>query len=123
MTPNHTPQNPLLTLVEASLQDAKAEEITVLDLKGKTDMADYMVIANGTSSRHVITVADKLIINLKHHAGFHDVRSEGRETGNWVLVDAFDVIIHIFRPEVRGFYNLEKMWTVDIPDAAMLQDA
>lgn len=98
----------LLELVTKVLDDNKAEDIVTIDLKGKTSIANYMVIASGTSNRHVASLADKLKYELKQR-GFK-VSSEGEEKANWVLIDAFDVIIHIFCPEVREFYNLEKMW-------------
>jgi ribosome-associated protein len=80
----------------------------VIDLKGKTSIANYMVIASGTSNRHVASLADKVKFELKQHK--YSATSEGEEKANWVLIDAFDVIVHIFCPEVREFYNLEKMW-------------
>ena len=98
----------LLELVTKVLDDNKAENIVTIDLKGKTSIANYMVIASGTSNRHVASLADKLKYELKQK-GF-PASSEGEEKANWVLIDAFDVIIHIFCPEVREFYNLEKMW-------------
>ena len=98
----------LLKLVEKTLDDNKAQDIVTIDLKGKTSIANYMVIASGTSNRHVASLADKLKTELK--AKGYPCSSEGEEKANWVLIDAFDVIIHIFCPEVREFYNLEKMW-------------
>ena len=94
----------------------KAEKIVSIDLTGKTDIADRMVIASGTSARHVGALADYVVMALKK-AGYTSVPTEGRESGDWVLVDAGDVIIHIFKPETRTHYNLEKMWTATIPDA------
>ena len=98
----------LLALVEKVLDDNKAEDIVVIDLKGKTSIANYMVIASGTSNRHVASLSDKLKYELKQQG--YTASSEGEEKANWVLIDAFDVIVHIFCPEVRDFYNLEKMW-------------
>ena len=98
----------LLALIEKVLDDNKAEDMVTIDLKGKTSIANYMVIASGTSNRHVAALADKVKYELKQ-AGF-TTSSEGEEKANWVLIDAFDVIVHIFCPEVRDFYNLEKMW-------------
>ena len=98
----------LLELIEKTLDDNKAEDLVTIDLKGKTSIANYMVIASGTSNRHVAALADKVKYELKQ-AGF-TASSEGEEKANWVLIDAFDVIVHIFCPEVRDFYNLEKMW-------------
>lgn len=98
----------ILKIVEESLDDGKAEDVTVIDLRGKTSIANEMVVASGTSDRHVISLAQRVQENLKA-AGYKSV-SEGENKGDWVLIDAYDVIVHIFRPEVREFYNLEKMW-------------
>lgn len=98
----------LVALVEKTLDDNKANDIVTIDLKGKTSIANYMIIASGTSNRHVASLADKLKTELKNNS--YAYSSEGEEKANWVLIDAFDVIIHIFCPEVREFYNLEKMW-------------
>ncbi len=98
----------ILEIIEKTLDEGKAEDVAVIDLRGKTSIANEMVVASGTSDRHVIAMAQKIIQNLKN-AGC-TCSSEGMEKGDWVLIDAFDVIVHIFRPEVRGFYNLEKMW-------------
>lgn len=100
--------------VLASLEESKAEDIVSIDLRGKTALADEMVIATGRSSVHVAAIADRVIKACKS-AGVGLPRVEGLTQGDWVLVDAGDVIIHIFRPEVRQFYNLEKMWGGDRP--------
>ncbi len=99
----------LLALVLKSVDDDKAEEIVQIDLRGKSDVADYMVICSGRSSRQVASISEKLADRLKQELRL-SVRMEGKETGDWVLIDAGDVIIHVFRPEVREFYQLEKMW-------------
>ena len=99
----------LLEEVIASLTDDKAEEVVTIDLRGKTQMADQMVIASGRSSRQVAAISEKLVQRLKDVFGL-SARSEGKEAGDWVLIDAGDVIVHVFRPEVRDFYQLEKMW-------------
>lgn len=99
----------LLQIILASLEDDKAEEILSVDLRGKSEMADYMVIASGRSSRQVAAISDKLTDRLKADAGLI-ARTEGKAQGDWVLIDAGDVIVHVFRPEVREFYQLEKMW-------------
>lgn len=99
----------LLAAVLASLDDDKAEEVVQIDLRGRSDMADYMVIASGRSSRQVASISEKLADRLKADFGLI-CKMEGKETGDWVLVDTGDVIVHIFRPEVREFYDLEKMW-------------
>ena len=105
----NTPDTNLLELIQKVLDDNKAEDIVTIDLKGKTSIANYMIIASGTSNRHVASLADKLKLELKQHG--YPASSEGEEKANWVLIDAFDVIVHIFCPEVREFYNLEKMWS------------
>jgi ribosome-associated protein len=99
----------LLALVLKSLDDDQAQEITSIPLEGKTTIADHMVIASGRSSRQVTAMAQKLVERVKH-ASFGSPRIEGLPAADWVLVDAGDVIVHLFRPEVRSFYNLERMW-------------
>lgn len=101
-----------LAAVLASLDDSKAEEIVSIDITGKTPMADYMVVCSGRSHRHVGAIADHLLKDLKD-AGFGTASVEGVPACDWVLIDAGDVIVHVFRPEVRQFYNIEKMWTAD----------
>nr|WP_246207198.1 ribosome silencing factor [Methylocystis heyeri] len=98
----------------ASLDEAKAEDVATIDLRDKTSLADVMIIASGRSSVHVGAIADRVIKACKA-AGVSAPRVEGLTQGDWVLVDAGDAIIHIFRPEVRLFYNLEKMWGGDRP--------
>jgi len=97
-------------VVLASLEDDKAEEILAIDIRGKSSFADMLVIASGRSARHVGALADHVMRKLKE-AGVKDVRVEGMPQSDWVLVDAGDVVIHLFRPEVRAFYNIEKIWT------------
>ena len=99
----------LKTVAETSLDDDKAENVVVLDLAGRAGFADYMVIATGRSDRHVGAMADHLIRNLKQ-AGLPSVPAEGMERCDWVLIDGGDVVVHLFKPEVRSFYNLEKLW-------------
>ena len=99
----------LLAAVIASLEDDKAEDIVQIDLRGRSDMADYMVICSGRSSRQVAAISEKLMDRLKEAFGRY-CKIEGKETGDWVLIDSADVIVHVFRPEVRDFYQLEKMW-------------
>jgi len=96
-------------LVLARLDDAKAEDTITIDLRGKTSIGDYMVVTSGRSNRHVGAVADHLLDDLEK-AGVPGLRVEGMPHCDWVLIDAGDVIVHVFRPEVRTFYNLEKMW-------------
>lgn len=100
-----------------SLDDHKAEDIIVIDLRGKSSIADHMVIATGQSQRQVGAMAEHLIEILKH-AGYK-VSAEGLQQGDWVLIDGGDVIIHLFRPEVRAFYNLEKMWGLAGPESVL----
>ena len=99
----------LLDIILTSLEDDKAEEIVKIDLKGKSSMADYMVIASGRSTRQVAAISDHLADKLKQEHG-RATKMEGKDTGDWVLIDTGDVIVHVFRPEVREFYQLEKMW-------------
>ncbi|MCU0830969.1 MAG: ribosome silencing factor [Rhizobiaceae bacterium] len=105
-----------LEAVLASLEDSKAEDIVAIDIEGKSAMADRLVIASGRSHRHVAAVAEHLITALKDK-GLGVPRVEGLTNADWVLIDQGDVIIHIFRPEVRSFYNLEKMWAAPDLDA------
>jgi len=100
----------LVDLVVDSLDGDKAEDIVVIDLRGKSSIADHMVIATGTSSRQVGAMADHLMRKLKD-AG-QSVAWEGMPQCDWVLIDGGDIVVHLFRPEVRSFYNLEKMWGV-----------
>jgi len=95
--------------VLASLEDSKAENIVSIDIQGKSSIGDYMVVASGRSHRHVAAVAEHLLKALKD-AGLGNARVEGLSGADWILIDTGDVIVHIFRPEVREFYNLEKMW-------------
>ncbi|MBN9888654.1 ribosome silencing factor [Salipiger abyssi] len=99
----------ILAAVLKSLDDNKAEDVVQIDLRGKTSVCDQMVICSGRSSRQVVAIAEKLVEDLKHQLGVLS-KSEGQETGDWVLIDTGDVIVHVFRPEVREFYQLEKMW-------------
>lgn len=104
----------LLAHIVHWLDEAKAEDVVTIDLKGKSSIGDYMVIASGRSDRHVGAIADQIQRKLKEH-GFGRVRVEGTNGCDWVLIDAIDVIVHVFRPEVREFYNLEKMWSAERP--------
>ncbi len=100
----------VLAAVLASVEDDKAEEVVTIDLRGRSEVADYMVVCSGRSSRQVLAISEKLADRLKDAFGML-CKMEGREAGDWVLVDASDVIVHVFRPEVREFYQLEKMWS------------
>ena len=99
----------LHAIVMQSLDDDQAQETISIPLAGKSSIADHMVIASGRSSRHVAAMAQKLAEKIKKETG-HIARIEGLPTADWVLIDAGDVIVHLFRPEVRSFYNLERMW-------------
>jgi ribosome-associated protein len=103
-----------LFAILSSLEDDKAEDVVSIPLAGRSEMADHMVIATGRSSRQVGAISEKLADRLKADRGLI-VRMEGKELGDWVLIDAGDVIVHVFRPEVRDFYQLEKMWALDAP--------
>jgi ribosome-associated protein len=109
-----TPER-VLGLVNDALEDGKAEEIVVVSLAGKSTLGDYMVIATGRSNRQVAAMAEHVIRRLKE-IGIKGVRPEGLRQRDWVLIDAGDVIVHLFRPEVRSFYNLEKMWGAELPE-------
>jgi ribosome-associated protein len=99
-----------LRVALAAIEDMKAEDTVSIDLAGKTSIADYMVVTSGRSDRHVGSVADRVVRDLEK-AGVKRIRVEGLKQGDWVLIDAGDVIVHVFRPEVRDFYSLEKMWS------------
>jgi len=107
--PEQPSSEALLERILSSLADDKAEDVISIDLRGKSEMADYMVICSGRSSRQVSSISEKLTDRLKHDLG-RLAKVEGKETGDWVLIDAGDAIVHVFRPEVRAFYQLEKMW-------------
>ncbi len=93
----------------AAIADAKGQDTKTLDVRGVTDFTDYMIVVSGTSSRHVQTVADKVRTHLRD-LGVRPVGTEGEKTGDWVLIDFGDVVVHVMRPQVRDFYNLEKLW-------------
>ena len=105
----------LLAAVLSSLDDDKAEDVVRIDLRGKTAICDHMVVCSGRSSRQVSAISEKLVERLKTEFG-HFSRIEGKNTGDWVLVDTGDIIVHVFRPEVREFYQLEKMWQLSPAD-------
>ncbi len=115
--PSDPPQDRIAALEElilARLDEDKAQDVVFVDLKGKTAMADGLVVASGRSHRHVGAMADHLLRALKDH-GYGKARVEGMPHCDWVLIDTGDVIVHLFRPEVRAFYNIEKIWAVDSP--------
>ena len=110
-------QGSLSDLMLARLEDDQAQDVILIDLKDKSSVADSMIVASGRSHRHVGAIADHLLRALKD-AGFGRARVEGLPHCDWVLIDAGDVIVHLFRPEVRAFYNLEKIWSVEPPRRA-----
>ena len=112
-----TSSTALLERILSSLDDDKAEDVVVIDLSGKSEMADHMVICSGRSSRQVAAISEKLIDRLKQEFGVLS-KVEGKDAGDWVLIDTGDVVVHVFRPEVREFYQLEKMWMTPGQQAA-----
>lgn len=107
----------LRDLVRTALDDMKARDVTELDVRGKSSVTDYMVVASGTSKRHVISVAQELLDKVKA-AGLQPVGTEGESGGDWVLVDLGDIIIHVMMPDARSFYDLERLWRFDADDEA-----
>ncbi len=115
--PSHAPEpdfEAIQSVILAKLDEDKAEDVVVIDLQGKSPLADAIVVASGRSARHVSALADHLQRALKD-AGFGRAQVEGLPQADWVLIDAGDVIVHLFRPEVRNFYQIEKIWSVDSP--------
>jgi len=113
----------LSDFVKSILDENSAQDVIEIDVNGKSSVADYMLVASGRSGRHVSALSDYVIKALKAQ-GFKSLGVEGREAGDWVLIDVGDVILHIFRPEVRLFYNLEKIWSVPLPESLQeMQDA
>ena len=110
--PEPIPEIKMIDVVLHCLDDAKAEATVAIDIAGKSSLADFMVVTSGRSNRHVAAVADQVVKALRDN-GFGKPRVEGLPHADWVLVDGGDVIVHIFRPDVREFYNLEKMWQAD----------
>ncbi len=109
----------LKEIVITTLDLNKAEDIVTIDLKDKSSMADYMIIASGTSSRHIQSLSEQVLEKLKDN-GIKDSKIEGKESGEWKLVDGIDLIVHIFHPEKRKFYELEKIWSEFIPKEKVL---
>lgn len=101
-------------IIESTLNKNKANNIVTIDLKRKSFIADYMIIASGTSSRHLQSLSENLLIELKKF-GIDNCKIEGYESNDWKLVDAIDIIVHLFHPDKRSFYDLEKMWSEDLP--------
>ena len=109
----------LKEIVINTLDLNKAQDIVTIDLKDKSSMADYMIIASGTSSRHIQSLSEQVLEKLKNN-GVRDSKIEGKESGEWKLVDGIDLIVHIFHPEKRKFYELEKMWSELIPKEKLI---
>ncbi len=107
--PTDVQSDALLARILSSLDDDKAEDVVTIDLRGRSSVADYMVVCSGRSSRQVGAIAEKLVERLKQDFG-RTCKIEGKDAGDWVLIDSQDVVVHVFRPEVREFYQLEKMW-------------
>jgi ribosome-associated protein len=107
----------LRELVRNALDDMKARDITELDVRGKSSVTDYMVIASGTSKRHVMSVAQEVLDKVKE-AGLQPMGTEGQNSGDWILVDLGDVIVHVMMPDARSFYDLERLWQFDADDVA-----
>jgi ribosome-associated protein len=115
---DHSRIRGLEEMILARLDDDKAQDVVFIDLQGKSPVADALIVASGRSHRHVGAIADHLLRALKDE-GYGKVRVEGLPHCDWVLIDTGDVIIHLFRPEVRTFYNIEKIWSVDSPHRAV----
>ena len=111
----------LLKIVVDALEELKAKDIKVIDVHGKTTVTDIMVIATGTSTRHVKALADHVVYQAKHVAGLQPLGTEGEMSMDWMLVDLLDVVVHIFTPETRDFYNLEKLWETPPSDSAAVE--
>ena len=107
--PTEATSQKTLNAILSTLSENKAEDIVQIDLRGKSSIGDHMVVCSGRSSRQVAALSDKVVEDLKSELGIYS-KVEGKETGDWVLIDAGDVIVHVFRPEVREFYQIEKMW-------------
>ncbi len=105
----------LLGLVERSLEDDKAENVVAIDLSRKSSIADFMVIATGRSARQLGAMAEHLMVKFKA-SGVKSAGVEGAATGDWLLIDGGDIVVHLFRPEIRSLYNLEKMWGLELPE-------
>lgn len=104
------------SLILSTLEESKAENIVVINLSNKSDIADYMIIATGQVDRHVKAIADRVVEKLSD-SGVSNISVEGMTSCDWVLIDTYDIIVHLFRPEIRNLYNLEKMWRLEVPSA------
>ena len=106
--------NQIKKIIEKTLNKNKANNVVTIDLKKKSYIADYMIIASGTSSRHLQSLSENIVVELKKF-GLNNCRIEGYESSEWKLVDAIDIIVHLFHPEKRNFYDIEKMWSEELP--------
>ena len=106
--------NQIKKIIEKTLNKNKANNVVTIDLKKKSYIADYMIIASGTSSRHLQSLSENIVVELKKF-GLNNCRIEGYESNEWKLVDAIDIIVHLFHPEKRTFYDIEKMWSEELP--------
>ena len=106
--------NQIKEIIEKTLNKNKANNIVTIDLKKKSYIADYMIIASGTSSRHLQSLSENIVVELKKF-GLNNCRIEGYESSEWKLVDAIDIIVHLFHPKKRTFYDIEKMWSEELP--------
>ena len=106
--------NQIKKIIEKTLNKNKANNVVTIDLKKKSYIADYMIIASGTSSRHLQSLSENIVVELKKF-GLNNCRIEGYESSEWKLVDAIDIIVHLFHPEKRTFYDIEKMWSEELP--------
>ena len=107
------PKKKLITIIKDCLEEMKAQDTVILDIKDKSSIADYMVVSSGTSTRHVNSIADKIQRTLKT-SSYKNIKVEGLQNCDWVLIDALDVIVNIFKPEVREFYMIEKIWSENL---------
>ena len=107
------PKKKLITIIRDCLEEMKAQDTVILDIRDKSSIADYMVVSSGTSTRHVSSIADKLQRAIKT-SSYKNVKVEGLQNCDWVLIDALDVIVNIFKPEVREFYMIEKIWSENL---------
>lgn len=105
----------LIEIVRNALDDMKARDIDVIDVRGKSSVTDYMMIACGTSKRHVMSIAEEVVVNVKDE-GLQPIGTEGQGVGDWVLVDLGDVLLHVMMPDARSFYDLERLWRFDPMD-------
>ena len=110
----------LIKLVQSALEDIKARDVAVLDVTGKSSVTDCMIVASGTSKRHVMSVAQEVVDKVKD-AGLRPVGVEGQGVGDWVLVDLGDVIVHVMMPDARSFYDIERLWSVDAAEAVVAE--